>query len=213
MTRDYDQYAADRLAGDFSEMNSWALVAPRLEGKRTLDIGCSDGLYLRGLSPDSVGIEQMPELAAKARSRGHEVIEGNGEEILPKIESESFDAILASHVLEHVKRPIDLLEEVARILRPGGLLVLGLPTERNIFRNLLRMDYYAGTHIYSFTTRNTEVLLGQVGLVAEPEVIYHLPKLRGQAGVKVHKVWNRPPSLPGREFFSLAYWLIARKPE
>lgn len=212
MAQDYKTYAEKRLAGGFSEMNSWTLVAPRVAGMKVLDVGCSDGLYLHTLSPESIGVEQIPELAAKARTSGQQVLEGNVEEILSSLDDNSFDAILASHVLEHVKRPIDLLEEATRLLRPGGLLVLGLPTERNIFRNLLRMDYYAGTHLYSFTTRNTEVLLQQVGLVPDSGVIYHLPQLRGEAGVRVHRLWNAVPRLPGREFCSLAYWQVATKP-
>jgi SAM-dependent methyltransferase len=208
----YREYASKRLAGGFGEMNSWQIVAPRLRGKRTLDVGCSDGLYLRGLSAESVGVEHVHELAAKARETGHDVVEGDIETVVSTIDSASFDAVLASHVLEHLKRPMDMLEEMARILRPAGLLILGLPTERNVYRNLLRMDYYDGTHLYSFTTRNIQVLLRRVGLVPDPNVVYHLPKLRGSLGIKAHRVWNALGSLPGREFLSLAYWQMAAKP-
>jgi SAM-dependent methyltransferase len=207
----YLGYATARKEGRFAVLNSWGLVAPRLEGLRTLDAGCSDGLYLKSLSPDSVGIEQIPELAKVARERGHVVIEGDVETEVRILEKESFDAVLLSHVMEHVKRPIDLLEEIHRILRPGGVLILGLPTEKNIFRNVLKMDYFAGTHIYSFTTRNAEVLLRLVGLEPEPSVVYHLPKLRGKLGLRLHGLWNLAP-VPGKEFLSLCYWMVAAKP-
>jgi SAM-dependent methyltransferase len=212
MQDDYERYASDRLAGSFSEMGSWSLVHQRLWNLKTLDVGCSDGLYLRTLSHDSVGIEQIPQLAAIAQDSGRSVMQGDVESVVQTIESETFDAVLASHVLEHVTRPLDLLEQLARILRSGGLLVLGLPTERNVFRNLLRMDYYAGTHLYSFSTRNIEVLLCRVGLAPEPAVVYHLPKLRGETGTLAHRAWNAPRRFPGREFLSLAYWMFARKP-
>lgn len=39
----------------------------------------------------------------------------------------SFDAVLLSDVLEHVPRPSDLLEELHRVLRPGGRLLLSVP--------------------------------------------------------------------------------------
>jgi SAM-dependent methyltransferase len=39
----------------------------------------------------------------------------------------SFDEILASHVLEHLDRPFDIMTEMHRILRPGGLLHIKVP--------------------------------------------------------------------------------------
>jgi SAM-dependent methyltransferase len=207
----YRGYAQARLRGAFREYNSWALVASRLAGRRTLDIGCADGLYLRQLAPGSVGIEQMPELIEAARAHGLEVMAGDIQGTLESLSSGSFEGVLFSHALEHVERPIDALREVARVLAPGGVLVLGLPTERNIFRDLLRMDYFAGTHIYSFSVRNAEVLLRLVGLEPDSSVVYHLPKLRGATGVRLHRIFNRVP-LVRKEFFSLAYWAVATKP-
>lgn len=46
---------------------------------------------------------------------------------LAEISSETYDVILASHVLEHVANPIKALNEWMRVLRPEGFLVLILP--------------------------------------------------------------------------------------
>jgi SAM-dependent methyltransferase len=43
------------------------------------------------------------------------------------IESASFDTVLLTDVLEHIPEPMNLMNEIARILRPGGKLILGVP--------------------------------------------------------------------------------------
>lgn len=207
---EYSHYASERLAGGFSRMGSWRLVAPFLAGARTLDVGCSDGLYLQDMAAGSVGIEQVPALAARARERGLSVICGDLDAELRKVSSESFDAVLFSHVLEHVDSPIATLRQIQRVLRPGGVLVLGLPIERNIYRDLLRRDYFDGTHIYAFSVRNAFKLLRDVGL--EPKrTLYHLPKCRSRAGLLLLRAWNGFP-WPGREYLSMAYWIVAARP-
>src|SRR5580698_3914698 len=44
-----------------------------------------------------------------------------------------FDFVIINHVLEHVANPIRTIEEVFRIVRPGGLAVIGIPDKRYTF--------------------------------------------------------------------------------
>jgi len=209
MDEQYDRYADSRLAGDFAEMSSWNLVFPYIRSKKALDIGCADGLYLQYLSNDSQGIEQVPALAEAGKSRGLNIVCGDVVESVVQIPASEFEAVLFSHVMEHVDSPISALREIQRVLQPGGTLVLGLPTERNIFRDLLRMDYYDGTHLYAFSVRNATKLLHETGFSVE-RVIYHLPKLRGRLGLAMVRLWNLA-RWPFREYLSMAYWIVATK--
>ncbi len=208
VTSDYEEFANARLSGKFSEMGSWQLVLPRLEGKKTLDIGCANGLHLRHLSDDSIGLEQMPKLVADGRSNGLNIVEGDID-CLQSFGSAEFDAVLYSHVLEHVNSPIVTLRHVHRVLRHKGTLVLGLPTERNVYRDLLRMDYFKGTHIYAFSIGNAKKLLGETGFDTV-EVIYHLPKCRSRIGLMALRLFNAL-LLPFRSYFSMGYWIVAEK--
>jgi len=52
---------------------------------------------------------------------------------LGAIASESLDVVIASHVLEHLANPIHAIEELARVLRPGGKLVIVMPERRMTF--------------------------------------------------------------------------------
>lgn len=209
MKKDYDHYADARLKGDFGEMSSWRFVLPFIAGKRTLDIGCSDGLYLKYMNKDSLGIEQVSALAKIGRERGLNIVNDDVYVALQKLPDLHFEAALFSHVMEHVDSPIAMLRQIHRVLENNGILVLGLPIERNIFRDLLRMDYFDGTHIYAFSVRNARKLLDETGFATQ-EVFFHLPKCRGRVGRGIESIWNLI-RLPFRSYFSMAYWIIAVK--
>src|ERR1019366_9596147 len=51
-------------------------------------------------------------------------------------DDDSFDVIYFNHVLEHIPDDVAALREVGRILKPGGLLILGVPNEGAAFWQL-----------------------------------------------------------------------------
>ncbi len=205
----YENYADAHLQGAFAEMSSWRFVRPYLLEKRVLDIGCSDGLYLGQLSADSQGIEQVPSLVEQARRRGLDIIQGDVMQTLERLPAGQFEGVLFSHVMEHLDCPVTALRQINRLLGEKGILVLGLPIERCIYRDLLRMDYFAGTHLYAFSLRNARKLLQETGFSVKT-VFFHLPKCRGKLGGALETAWNSV-SLPFRSYFSMAYWVVAEK--
>jgi SAM-dependent methyltransferase len=46
---------------------------------------------------------------------------------------DSFDLVVASHVLEHVRQPLALVQECVRVCRPSGIIYLEAPSERSLF--------------------------------------------------------------------------------
>ncbi|NLT23419.1 MAG: class I SAM-dependent methyltransferase [Syntrophorhabdus sp.] len=209
MNRLYGEYAASRLGGQFGEMSSWRLVYPYLRDKRVLDIGCSDGLYLRYLSKDSRGIEQVPALAEVGRRNGLNIINEDLTQSIRQLKNEAFEGVLLSHVLEHIDSPLLMLREIHRLLESKGTLVVGLPTERNVYRDLLRMNYFNGTHLYAFSVRNAHRLLAEAGFVPI-RVFFHLPKCGNPIGRILENCWNLN-RWPFHEYFSMAYWIVATK--
>ncbi len=99
----------------------------RLPG-RMLENGCGIGVYLQHLAPHVgtiVGLEYELERAKEAHSLSPQLINGASEE-LPLLAG-SFDAILSHEVLEHVRDDRSSVEEMVRVLVPGGVIVLFVP--------------------------------------------------------------------------------------
>jgi SAM-dependent methyltransferase len=99
---------------------------------RVLDLGCGRGglveviwrdvKFAAGLDPD------IPSLS-EHRAPGMPVLRGVGEHL--PFAGESFDLVVSVWVLEHMKEPLKVLREVARVLRPGGHFVFLTPNLRN----------------------------------------------------------------------------------
>jgi SAM-dependent methyltransferase len=97
---------------------------------KILDLGCGDGvglMYFRLLGFHNVtGVEFCAEKAEKARRHGYPVSEIDMHN-LSTIYNESMDVVYSSHSLEHTWDPIQVLENIHRILKPGGTFFLVLP--------------------------------------------------------------------------------------
>ncbi len=100
---------------------------------RVLDAGCGDGIQLQGLlvnpALDVWGIDYNPIRTRRALQRFRNVEVICGDLIYAPFKPGVFDIILCSQVIEHISRDEVLLSELARALRPNGLLILGTPNE------------------------------------------------------------------------------------
>ena len=146
--------------------------------QRVLEIGCATGQTLEYLREKGaqyvVGIDCFPDAAAAAKKRGlNEVIVGDIEQLELKFAPESFDLVIASHVLEHLSDPWTVLRKISRIMKRDGQLVGALPNVRHhsVLLPLLlrgRWEYQASgimdcTHLRFFTRKSIPDLLNSAG--------------------------------------------------
>jgi SAM-dependent methyltransferase len=127
-----------------------------LEGGRILDIGCGVGYMLRCLGSQwqKYGIE-LSEFAAKFASRFGEIYIGKLES--QNFSAELFDAVILYHVIEHVGDPVSLVEEIYKILKQGGVLLLGMPDFDSACARLFGDNYrmlHDATHISLFSRKS-----------------------------------------------------------
>ena len=104
-----------------------AAAGARLQGS-ILENGCGVGMYLKRLNVDAAlaaGLEIELPRAREASAQKLVVLNGAGE-CLP-FEDEKFDLVLSHEVLEHVADDRQCMEEITRVLKPGGRLVLFVP--------------------------------------------------------------------------------------
>lgn len=195
------------LVAPEAQMLSFRYILPWLRNVPVLDLGCATGVYLRHLRPDSLGIDISKPNLEHCQALNLNVQAADLNRDLP-VASESYQAILCSHALEHVDAPIHLLRECRRILVPGGRLVLGLPIETSLVNRLRgqRYFYHHPGHLYSFSLENIDALLQKTGFAItryyfEPRIVRAQPWL------------SLIQRLPANLMYplALAYWVVAEK--
>jgi 2-polyprenyl-3-methyl-5-hydroxy-6-metoxy-1,4-benzoquinol methylase len=106
-----------------------AKAAENRPGLELLDVGCGSGTLLSLLKRRGFrvrGVDFSSEAAAIAKSENDvEVAVGSLEEV--QFPDRSFDVVTLFHVMEHVTNPRLVLNEVSRILRPKGAVILQVP--------------------------------------------------------------------------------------
>jgi SAM-dependent methyltransferase len=136
---------------------------------KVLDVGCGRGDMLHILRQrgwDPLGTELSEDAAAYARDhRRLPVIAQPLEEIgLP---SNEFDLVILWHVLEHVPSPRDTIREAARILKPGGTLLVAVPNFGSWEARWSRDKWFhldVPRHLTHFTPRTLNRVLEEAGV-------------------------------------------------
>ena len=106
-------------------IRDWVAPAP---GDRILDVGCGKGHLVKALSElgvDSVGIDLNPNAADVAVVPRVQTMSATNLEF----DDESFDAVVSFHAIEHIPPVEDALEEMARVVKPAGKVLLVYPAE------------------------------------------------------------------------------------
>ncbi len=139
--------------------------APRLQG-RLLDVGCGNQPYRPHLPQVTryVGLD-YPVTQALQDFQARPEVYGDARR-LPFADG-SFEAVLCSQVLEHVNQPETVLQEISRVLKPGGTGILSVPFIYNV---------HVGPYdFFRYSPFGLQELLGRAGLQVET--------LRYQGGV------------------------------
>ena len=128
----YDDLAAEwwNPAGPFAALHWLAAArarhippAPR-PGARLVDLGCGGGVLAPHVPPGyaHVGVDLNGAALAQARARGIETIQADVTAV--PLEDGCADVVVAGELLEHVPDPEAVVDEAARLLRPGGTVVV-----------------------------------------------------------------------------------------
>ena len=139
---------------------------------RVLDIGCGRGLLLKQFK--NLGWEvQGTELDDKSAAYPRDVLGlpvKTGELLEMNFPDQHFDAVIMWHVLEHVPAVPVLMAEISRILKPGGIYLVGVPNFGSVEARFAKEGWFhldVPRHINHFTKNILLKNLSDAGFVAK----------------------------------------------
>lgn len=134
---------------------------------RVLDVGCGPGVFIdvaRELGLETAGVELNQQNVADMRGRGITVYD----KPLDKcgLDEGLFDLIALWEVLEHIIEPRPLLAEIARLLAPGGVVLILVPNRDALVTRLLqaRSNTFVVSHVNFFNADSLSELARGCGL-------------------------------------------------
>ena len=175
-------------------------------GARVLDVGCGRGLVLADLADHGYevhGVERSEAAATGADERADI-------RIVSKLADAGypdgwFDEVLIWHVLEHLRDPRETLAEIARILRPGGKVVVAVPNFSSLQARTTGAAWFhldLPRHLFHFPVEGLRHLLAEVGLA--PESTHHF-SLRQNPFGWLQSLLNRIPGIPRNALYVLLH--------
>lgn len=106
--------------------------------QRVLEVGCGTGDFLallKSAGHQAIGIEINEKAIRVAVDSGRDVQRGRIEDFSSTC-PQSFDAVCAFQVLEHISNPVSFIDSTLKCLRDGGLAIFAVPNGEGVFSTL-----------------------------------------------------------------------------
>jgi 2-polyprenyl-3-methyl-5-hydroxy-6-metoxy-1,4-benzoquinol methylase len=135
-----------------------------LNNGRLLEIGCGEGDFLVSAESEGwhvTGVEYASAACARARQRLKNGEVRCGELPAANLAAEQFDLCVISDVIEHVRSPRDFLQEIHRVLKPGGTLFIATPSIDSWSARIMQQNWmeFKAEHLTYFDRQNLQTVL------------------------------------------------------
>jgi SAM-dependent methyltransferase len=145
-----------------------------------LDIGCGPGVLINQMRSRGWrvrGTERSPSAAQQARDVFHLDVSAVDVDDLVA-EGTTYDAVVLWHVAEHLRTPHETVRGIARLLRPGGVLLIAVPNFGSPEARIGRAGWFhldVPRHLVHFTASTLTAILEPAGL-RPVKVTYLVPE-------------------------------------
>ncbi|HEX6977516.1 MAG TPA: class I SAM-dependent methyltransferase [Patescibacteria group bacterium] len=135
--------------------------------KKILDIGAGNGLFLSEFKKrgwESTGVEFSEHAVKEAKNFGLKLKRGDFLDF--KFPKNYFDVVTLNNVLEHLYKPKETLEEISKVLKNNGALIVAVPNLSGVGFRLFGKFWYgidAPRHLYQFNLDTLENMLSMCG--------------------------------------------------
>ncbi|MEQ9366261.1 MAG: class I SAM-dependent methyltransferase [Leptospirales bacterium] len=207
-------------------------ASPAISGDafRVLDLGCGHGTDLKnirdeietraepsgerevalpaGPAVELHGVESYPPYVAECRAAGIQTHALNIERDRFPGPEDSYDVIVANQILEHTKEIFWIFAEVARLLKPGGHFIAGVPNLASFHNRLLLLAGQQPTQIKSMSAHVRGFTKPDMREFAETGGLFRLTAFRGSNFYPLPPILSKPlarifPTLAWGSFYLL----------
>ncbi len=136
------------------------MISSYFKTGKILDIGCGTGEFLNIFKKarwNTLGIE--PDFDARKMATNNYALDVREEKELKNLKESSFEVITLWHVLEHVYLLNERIEDIKRLLKPNGIIVIAVPNCNSLDARVYKEKWAAydvPRHLYHFTPKNIE---------------------------------------------------------
>lgn len=136
-------------------------------GSIVADVGCAGGAFLdfvSGIAGRTVAVEPAAFYHDSLRERGHDV-----RATADDLAGANVDLATSFSVIEHVEQPLEFLEAIRRMLKPGGTAVVSTPNRRDVLiehgPEAYRSFFYRQVHLFYFDAGSLREALRRAGFI------------------------------------------------
>ena len=177
------QLTGERTLPGIPEENYWYQrhvaaydYAATLVRGEVLDAGVGEGYgaaILARAATTVVGVDLEPEVIEHAAANYPDVHFKRADLLELPFHDETFDAVVSLQVIEHLQRPREFVSEIARVLKPGGRLILSTPNRLTFSPDGIRNPF----HTVEFAPPELRAVLEEALIVERLAGTFHGPRI------------------------------------
>jgi SAM-dependent methyltransferase len=148
-----------------------------VRGARVLDAGCGEGYgtdRLTAIAAEVTGVDLEEPVIRRAASRYPRARFDAANLVSLPYADAAFDAVVSLQVIEHLHSPQDFLAECARVLAPGGVLIISTPNRLTFSPDGMRNPF----HTFEFSPEELRATIAQQLSSVELAGTFHGARVR-----------------------------------